>query len=189
MPPILCTLCFYWALRTLLLQSWKRNIPKSFWILIWCSQNLQRGFSFYRLKYKWIIHGYNQGKSLPWRKVVFVTYFSKNYELFMIKDHFSRCLVTAIAFLTHAHSVPPTGLQGSTKSTATRTFENIKKAIIIISSPSLHDYEVKMPNFTFYGGLKQAKTKFSFSFWNWIRFLTIKLQESSPTFDKESELE
>lgn len=78
--------CFYWASRTLLLQSWKRSIPKSFYILIWCSQNLQRGLSFYRLTYKWIIHEYNPGKSLLCRKVVFVSYFIKNYELFLIKD-------------------------------------------------------------------------------------------------------
>ena len=26
--------------------------------------------------------------------------------------------------------------------------------------PSLHDYDVKMPNFTFYGGSKQATTNF-----------------------------
>ena len=28
----------------------------------------------------------------------------------------------------------------------------------------LHDYDVKMSNFTFYGGHKRATTKFSFSF-------------------------
>ena len=30
--------------------------------------------------------------------------------------------------------------------------------------PSLHDYGAKMSNFTFYGGRKQSKTKFSFTF-------------------------
>ena len=57
--------------------------------------------------------------------------------------------------------------------------ENVKKAIgllskttslhvphafLYISLPLLHDYDVKMPSFTFYGGRKQATTKFSFSF-------------------------
>ena len=58
--------------------------------------------------------------------------------------------------------------------------ENVKKAIgfrlakqqlctcitlfLYISLPSLHDYGVKMPDFTFYGGRKQAKTNSSFSF-------------------------
>ena len=60
---------------------------------------------------------------------------------------------------------------------------------LYISLPLLHDYDVKMPYFTFYGGRKQATTKFSFSFWTWIWFLGIKLLESSPTFDKVSELE
>ena len=57
--------------------------------------------------------------------------------------------------------------------------ENVKKAIgllsrttslhmhhtfLYISSPLLHDYNMKMPSFTFYGGRKEATTKFSFSF-------------------------
>ena len=60
---------------------------------------------------------------------------------------------------------------------------------LYIPLPSLHDYDVKMPNVTFYEGRKQASTKFSFSFWTWIWFLVIQLQETSPTFDKVSELE
>ena len=57
--------------------------------------------------------------------------------------------------------------------------ENVKKAIgllnktttlhvhhafLYISLPPLQDYNVKMPNFTFYRGRKQAATNFSFSF-------------------------
>ena len=37
-------------------------------------------------------------------------------------------------------------------------------AFLFISLPLLHDYDVKMPNFTFYGGRKQGTGKFSFSF-------------------------
>ena len=51
--------------------------------------------------------------------------------------------------------------------------------------PFLHDYDVKMPNFTFNGKLKQATMKFYFSFWTWIRSLRIQLQFGSPTFDKD----
>ena len=40
----------------------------------------------------------------------------------------------------------------------------MKHAFLYISLRSLHDYEVKMPNFTFYGGRKQATTYCSFSF-------------------------
>ena len=32
-----------------------------------------------------------------------------------------------------------------------------------ISLPSLHNYDVKMPNFTFYGGRKQARKNFFLS--------------------------
>ena len=48
-------------------------------------------------------------------------------------------------------------------------------AFLYISFPFLHDYDVKMPNFAFYGGRKQAKTKFYFSFWAWIWSLEIQL--------------
>ena len=52
--------------------------------------------------------------------------------------------------------------------------ENVKTAIgykfgrvsrfLYIFLPLLHDYDVKMANFTFYEGCKPATTKFSFSF-------------------------
>ena len=44
------------------------------------------------------------------------------------------------------------------------TILHVRHAFLYISLPSLHDYDVKMPNFTFYGGRKQATTKFTFSF-------------------------
>ena len=37
-------------------------------------------------------------------------------------------------------------------------------AFLYISLPLLHDYDGKMPNFTFYGGRKRETAKFSFSF-------------------------
>ena len=55
---------------------------------------------------------------------------------------------------------------------------------IYISLPSLHDYDVKMPNFTMYRGSTQATTKFPLSFWTWLWFWGIQLWEGSPTFDK-----
>ena len=45
---------------------------------------------------------------------------------------------------------------------------------------------VKMPNFTFCEGRKQAMTKFSFSLWTWIWLIEIQLQKSSLAFDKVS---
>ena len=41
---------------------------------------------------------------------------------------------------------------------------HVHLAFLYISLPSLRDYDGKMPNFTFYGGRKQATAKFSFSF-------------------------
>ena len=42
---------------------------------------------------------------------------------------------------------------------------------------------MKMPNFTFYGGRKQATTKFSFCFQTWVRSPRNQLQENLPTLD------
>ena len=41
---------------------------------------------------------------------------------------------------------------------------HVHHAILYISLPSLHDYDVKMPDFTLYGGRKQATKISSFSF-------------------------
>ena len=43
---------------------------------------------------------------------------------------------------------------------------HLHHAFLYISLPSLYDYDVKMPNFTLYGGRKQATSNFSFSFLN-----------------------
>ena len=47
----------------------------------------------------------------------------------------------------------------------------------------LHDYDVKPPNLTFYGGRGHTTTNFPSSFWTWIKSLRIQLQEKSPAFD------
>ena len=47
---------------------------------------------------------------------------------------------------------------------------------LYISLPSLHDYDVKMPNLTFYRESTQATTKFPLRFcWTWLWFLEIQL--------------
>ena len=66
------------------------------------------------------------------------------------------------------------------------TTSHVHHTFLYISFPFLHDYDVKMPNFAFYGGRKQATTKFYFSFWAWIWSLEIQRQEGSPTIDKVS---
>ena len=40
---------------------------------------------------------------------------------------------------------------------------HVHHAFLYISLPSLHDYDVKMPNYKFYGGRKQATTNLFFS--------------------------
>ena len=47
----------------------------------------------------------------------------------------------------------------------------------------LHDYDLKPPNLTFYGGRGHTRTISPSSFWTWIKSLRIQLQEKSPTFD------
>ena len=42
---------------------------------------------------------------------------------------------------------------------------HVHYTFLYISLPSLHDYHVKMPNFMFCEGQKQAMTKFYFSLW------------------------
>ena len=44
------------------------------------------------------------------------------------------------------------------------TTSHVQHTFVFISFPFLHDCDVKMPNFAFYGGRKQATTKFYFSF-------------------------
>ena len=44
----------------------------------------------------------------------------------------------------------------------TTTSLHVHHPFFYISLPSLQDYDLQMPNFTFYGGRKQAMTKFSF---------------------------
>ena len=95
--------------------------------------------------------------------------------------------------------------RGATKSHAIGTlrsndadgYENVKKPkrfnkqnnkfarasrFLYISFLFLHDFDVKMPNFAFYVGRKQASTKFYFSFWAWIWSLETQLQETSGRF-------
>ena len=66
------------------------------------------------------------------------------------------------------------------------TTSHVHHTFLYISFSFLHDYDVKMSNFAFYGGRKQATTKFYFSFWAWTWSLEIQLQEGSHTIDKVS---
>ena len=64
-----------------------------------------------------------------------------------------------------------------------KKFARASHSFLYFSLPFLHGYNVKLTNFTFCGKLKQATTKFYFSFWTWVGILWIQLQGVSPTFD------
>ena len=70
-----------------------------------------------------------------------------------------------------------------------KTTLHVHHAFLYISLQTLHDYHLKMPNFPFCEGRKQAMTKLYFSLWTWIWLIEIQLQKSSLAFDKASELE
>ena len=44
-----------------------------------------------------------------------------------------------------------------------KTTLHVQHALLYIFLPSLHDYDVKMPDCKFYGGRRQAKTNLFFS--------------------------
>ena len=48
------------------------------------------------------------------------------------------------------------------------TILRVHHAFLYISLPSLHDYDVKMPNFTLYRESTQATTRFPLSFCTWL---------------------
>ena len=84
--------------------------------------------------------------------------------------------------------------------TATKTSEKHSKLqqlcmcisyFLYIFSQSLHAYNVKFPQATFYhdGGHTHNTMNFSFTFYTWIQSPRIQFQENSPTFDIFSELE
>ena len=103
-----------------------------------------------------------------------------------------QCYKTSCTFFVARFSVPLRSDDGN---------ENVIKAIglisktttlhvhhtfLYISLPSLHNNDVKMLNFMFYRGHKQAATNFLSSFLTWIRLLGIQLQKSSRALDKVS---
>ena len=66
---------------------------------------------------------------------------------------------------------------------------HVHHAFLYISLPSLHDYDVKMPNCNFYAGRKQATTNLFFSLKTWVRSSRNQLQGNSPTLAIFSKLE
>ena len=71
------------------------------------------------------------------------------------------------SLVTHSFLSPPpspTRDERTPKDVCGHATRHAHNAFLYISLPSLHDYSVKLPNFMFYGGRKQATTNFlSFS--------------------------
>ena len=63
-------------------------------------------------------------------------------------------------------------------------------AFLHISLPSLHDYNVKLPNFTFCRGREKKTTTFFFSFPElWCSSLKFNFKKNLPTFDELNQVE
>ena len=56
-------------------------------------------------------------------------------------------------------------------------------------SRPLHDYNVKVPNFTFCRGREHNTTIFLFFYWTLIQSFRIQLKKNLPTFDELSRME
>ena len=65
----------------------------------------------------------------------------------------------------------------------------VHHAFLYSSLPSLHDYNVKMPKFTFCRGWEHKAISFFFFSLTLIQFFRIQLQKHLPTFDEVSEME
>ena len=61
---------------------------------------------------------------------------------------------------------------------------HVHHAFLYFSLPSLHDYNVKVPNFTFCWGREHKTTTFLFFSWTLIQSFRIQLQKKLPTFDE-----
>ena len=65
---------------------------------------------------------------------------------------------------------------------------HVHHAFFYISLPSLHDCNVKLPNFTFCRGREQKTTTLFFFSWTLIQSFRIQLQKHLPTFDELNEI-
>ena len=64
---------------------------------------------------------------------------------------------------------------------------HVHHALLYLSLPSLHDYDVRLSNFTFCRGREHKTTTFFSFFWTLIQSFRIQLQKNSPTFHELNE--
>ena len=62
-------------------------------------------------------------------------------------------------------------------------------AFLSISEPSLHDYDVKVPNFTFFLRTVTQDDNFVFLFFNFDEVLQNSNPKKLPTFDESTKME
>ena len=118
--------------------------------------------------------------------------FSTHYKFNQIMRNFYRKFVTVVHIIS---------ILGTLSNDDDKDNNNVKKQLVLWAKQllctcitlfstflwrPLHDYDVKPPNATFYGGRGHTTTNFPFSIWTWIKPLRIQLQEKSPTFDELS---
>ena len=81
------------------------------------------------------------------------------------------CLLTAAGWIGSFSNDESEGSENVKKSNmliSKTTTLHVQHTFLYIFLPSLHDYGVEIPNFTFYGEREQATTNFSFSFKTWV---------------------
>ena len=70
-----------------------------------------------------------------------------------------------------------------------KNFARANHAFLHISLLSLHDYKVKVPNFTFCRGREHLRTTFFFFSWTLLHYFRIPLQKKLLTFEDLNEME
>ena len=83
----------------------------------------------------------------------------------------------------HLHVNKPLDWQKKT------TTLHVHHAFLYISLPSLHDYNIKVPYFTFCRGREHKTTTFFFFSWTMIQSFKIQLQKNLPAFDELNDME
>ena len=111
---------------------------------------------------------------------------------------YERCLVHPVNHLQCCNVAVDGGDNWELKQQRREPHQQLQKTICFLSKTTfctcitlfstflwrpLHDYDVKPPNATFYGGRGYSTTNYPFSFWTWIKSLRTRLQEKSPSCD------
>ena len=110
----------------------------------------------------------------------------RTYEDFLFRYFFYRFHTLVIRELNQPRRRPQRRLQKKKKTVRLMIKTTALHVYMTLFSTflwrPLHDYDLKPPNLTLYGGLGHTTTNFPSSFWAWIKSLRIQLQGKSPAF-------